>query len=193
MPNEETTKMKKSLEKLTKKVDSFYGEYTQHQHTGVDTQKIDSNDLGGFLSQIDVYNSATQAIANNTETLVQFNTENYDPGQEYDTTTYLFTAKTSGMYLVTSGFTYETSSSSVADKTLGLRLKKSGTSIFETFSPATDNLVTNPKLSVGITQILQLADGDTLGIYAFQNTGGSKNIISGRVNNYLSIKRLNTI
>lgn len=193
MTNEETLKMKRILEKLTKKVDSFYGEYVQHQHTGVDTPKVDSNDLGGFLSQIDVYNSSTQSISNNTETLVQFNTENYDPGQEYDTTTYLFTAKTSGMYLVTSGLTYETSSSGTVDKTLGLRLKKNGTSIFETFSPAPDTAVTNPKLSVGITQILQLTDGDTLGIYAFQDTGGSKNIISGRANNYLSIKRINTI
>ena len=190
MEKQDYKKLEKNLGDLKKQVDSFYDEFNQHEHTGIDSKQVAQNSLGGFISQIDTYNNATQAVSSGSETLVQFNTENYDSGQEFDTTTHLFTAKTSGMYLVTTGVTYETSSSAVANKTLGLRIKKSGTLFYEAFLPATDNAVTDPKLTVGITQIMKLVDGDTIGIYAYQDTGGSKNIVNGRENNFLSIKRL---
>lgn len=193
--------MEQQLTDIQNQIGRLESEYRQHHHTGVDTPQVIQNDLGGFISQIDVYKTALQTITNNTETLVEFDTENFDNGQEFDVTTHLFTAKTSGLYLILSGLNYATSSSTTADKTLGLRLKKNGTIYSESYVASPNDIVipppvsitvtaTNPKVSVMTQQIIHLDKGDTIGIYAFQNTGASKDIMAGREDNYLSIKKL---
>lgn len=52
-------------------------------------------------SRVYAYNSATQSIPNNTETIIQFDSEFYDTNSEFDTGNYRFTAKKSGYYRVT--------------------------------------------------------------------------------------------
>jgi hypothetical protein len=46
------------------------------------------------------YMSANQVISNDTDTVLQFNTEEYDTAGDYDTSTYKFTPQTAGKYFI---------------------------------------------------------------------------------------------
>jgi len=46
------------------------------------------------------YMSANQVISNDTDTVLQFNTEEYDTAGAYDTSTYKFTPQTAGKYFI---------------------------------------------------------------------------------------------
>ena len=48
------------------------------------------------------YMSANQVISNDTDTVLQFNTEEYDTAGAYDTSTYKFTPQTAGKYFILS-------------------------------------------------------------------------------------------
>jgi hypothetical protein len=90
------------------------------------------------------------------------------------------------MYLVSVGLTYDDSAGAI--NTMGFRIKKNGAIFFEVFNPSTIE-----ELTLGITQIINLSDGDTIGVYAFQLSGASKDILGGRANNFMTIKRLSKL
>ena len=58
-----------------------------------------------------VYLGSTQSISASTQYIVAFNTENYDDGNNFNTSTYRFTAPVSGMYMFTGHILFDTSSS----------------------------------------------------------------------------------
>ena len=82
-----------------------------------------------------VTTGSDQAITSNSSTTVQFNTENFDVGGVFDTSTYKATP-TSGKYFISFGCSFLSGSSSV--RQLVFRLKKNTTTILQSgiFSPS---------------------------------------------------------
>ena len=83
------------------------------QDTGGNTI-LSSNGTGTFTSNLPLGNgtpyfmarlSGDQSIADNTETVVTFNSEDYDSGGCFDTTTYRFTPNVEGHYFIASRLT----------------------------------------------------------------------------------------
>ena len=75
---------------------------------------LSSNGTGTFTSNLPLGNgtpyfmarlSGDQSIADNTETVVTFNSEDYDSGGCFDTTTYRFTPNVEGHYFIASRLT----------------------------------------------------------------------------------------
>ena len=72
--------------------------------TGSITVPADSGTLLTSASNVSVkyafsaYNNTTQSISQSTQTVMQFNTERYDIGSNYDTSTHKFTAPVDGVY-----------------------------------------------------------------------------------------------
>ena len=55
---------------------------------------------GDNTPAFEAYMNATQTISDNTETAVEFDTENFDTDGAFDTSTYRFTPQTAGKYFV---------------------------------------------------------------------------------------------
>lgn len=175
--------MEKTIKQIQKDVASLLEQFIQHRHTGLDSLQVFQDDLAGFVSQVDVFANATQVIATGVESIVHFNTEVYDPGREFDPVTFTFTAKTPGMYQFSTAIRYDDSAGILG--TMGIRVKKNGTTYFESLLPSTDQEIT-----LGISQMIKLQGGDTIAVYAIQTSGASKTLLAGRSNNFLSIKRI---
>lgn len=175
--------MEQELARISKSLEDLWEQFTQHRHTGVDTLKVLRDDLGGFVSRVGAYATADQSVGG-SEVLVEYDAVDYDPGQEYSTTTFSFTAKTPGMYQVDAYIKYDAEALGITG-TMGMILKKNGTDFFRVDYPATPE-----QLTVGISRVMKLAVGDILSVYAVQTTGQTKTILGGSENNSLTIRRL---
>ena len=115
--------------------------------------------------------SATQAIAQDTTTLVQFNSEVFDTDNCYNTSTYLFTPTESGKYYIYSMVRYETSTDFQSNQ---IFIYKNSSSVCQVISP-------NEHYSKLSAQAIVDCNGttDTVSIYVRQESGaGSLNLTS---------------
>jgi hypothetical protein len=115
--------------------------------------------------------SATQAIAQDTTTLVQFNSEVFDTNGCYDTSTYLFTPTESGKYYIYSMVRYETSTDFQSNQ---MFIYKNSSSVCHVVSP-------NEHYSKLSAEAIVECNGtsDTVSIYVRQESGaGSLNLTS---------------
>lgn len=127
--------------------------------------------------------STTQAISNNTSTIINFNTETYDTDSCYDTSTYRFTPNVAGKYLVIASYALTANAST-------------GTFICSIFKNGSEhsraNIVLSNSTSNPITTSLIEFNGssDYIDVRAYQSTGGSKTIYAGAEQSYFSACKL---
>lgn len=133
-----------------------------------------------------VYHNADQSIPDSTETVVSFNSEDYDTDTIHDpvTNNSRLTCKTAGKYLVLFWGRFATN-------TTGRRysfLRKNGTDTIYPFSPATS---VGQQTSVPIMAILNLAVNDYLEVLVYQNSGAGLALeyVSEQVS-YFSMQRV---
>lgn len=129
-----------------------------------------------------VYRSGAQSISVATYTKIQFNAENYDTGNNFDSTTnYRYIVPVSGRYLISSAL--ESIMTVGNEERLYIYINGVSQARAFTLTGATSNN------SIIITNILNLAANDYIEIYYYQNVG-TKDIIGTSESTYLSIHRL---
>ncbi len=114
-----------------------------------------------------VTKSATQSISNNTETKVQCDVEDYDPGANY--TSYVFNVDESGIYYVFGSVTFNTTG--VAGTMYVRKTSLTGTVL--TLAPLGNWFATTTGSNYGIAYI---AGGDTVQLDVIQVSGSSKTL-----------------
>lgn len=129
------------------------------------------------------YRSATYSIADGGPTLIQLNTDDYDPNGNFDTTSnYRYTAPVAGYYLVTGQVTLATN----ASKRLIGYIYKNGSLLIETaHSPAV--ATNNASL---VSTIVYLAQNDYVDLRVYHDNGSAKNVIGGTFDTYLAVHLL---
>lgn len=120
----------------------------------------------GFLTKSPsgcrAYRSSNQTINNNSETVMQFNTETYDLGGEWDNATnYRFTATNAGVYLVRVGATFEAATNNTI-----LAIRVNGTAK----AKATKNMAAAYEIAE-CTAIVNLTAGQYIDATVVQNNG----------------------
>lgn len=127
------------------------------------------------------YLTADQSVANDIWTKITLNGEDFDhPNGLFDpTTNYRFTAPIGGRYPVAAAVRFDTGAGNVA-----IRILKNGATVVAEH-------YTGVGLSSGHTAVVadvyQLAQGDYLELYAYQNSGGAANAIGGTQFTHMSV------
>ena len=125
-----------------------------------------------------VYLGSTQTISDNTSTVVQYNTENFDTDSAYDTSTYRFTIPSgaAGKYFFSAHAYVFQSAASLYSSDIAIR--KNGT------NQSADNLALDSSDNYGYilktTTILDLSVGDYVDVVVGGNTndGGTLSIFN---------------
>lgn len=125
--------------------------------------------------------SATQSIANNTNTTVSWNSEEYDTSAIHDNTTnnsrLTIPSGSGGYWSVTGKITFAGSATGARQ----LRLNKNGTLIANFLVPITGS----GEQSIILTNTFNLVAGDYLEMVVYQNSGGALNLnLSGAEGSY---------
>ena len=106
----------------------------------------------------------SQAISANTETLIAYNTENFDTANAFSTSTYLFTAPVAGYYQFNVYIGW-TTTISANESYAYIQKNSAGTAIMlYDLNPAT-------YYGLGGSALLQASAGDTFGVKVYQNNG----------------------
>ena len=115
---------------------------------------------------------SSQSIPNNSQTKVQFNTEDYDTDSCYDNATnYRFTPTSSGKYFVGLAVRFNTGSVSITSNFIF----KNGSQFYAgEYSSISNNNWFNG------TIVTLNGSSDYIEAYCYQNSGGSVNIIAGQ-------------
>ena len=136
---------------------------------GVGTQTIGGRITGGN-SKVRVSRNSSQSIADSTDTVVVFNSEQLDTNNEYDTGTGLFTASATGYYMVNCGIYFDDTLSSGQLSRVLIQKNGSSTRVW----PVTSAGSNAP--SIQTFDIVSASVGDTIACAVYQNSGSSKNI-----------------
>jgi len=160
----------------------------QHIHSGTDTPRIKTSDLindGGitFISRVRVYSAGGQAIVSGATTLVAFDTETFDGDSEFNTTSHLFTALSSGYYQVNGSILW---GSPENGKQYNLYIYKNS----DKHSTDWKTAIMGTELSNNISDIIYLAAGDTVSLYGYNGGVGACSISGDTRYSFLSIHRL---
>lgn len=129
-----------------------------------------------------VYSSGTQSVPPSAWTLVQNNTEDYDIGSDFNTSTYLFTIPTTGYYSLKGQVTI--TSLLDTEVLLGSFQINGGATILteaKLIASATGNY------SLNFSDTVKLTVGDTLGLYVYHTNAGSLGNFVGQRYQYISI------
>lgn len=135
------------------------------------------------------YRNSNQSLSDNTETKVQFNTEEFDSDNCFDNATnYRFTPTTAGKYFL---FGTAFVGGSTADTTeYSIRIKKNGTNIAtNAIDRRTSGLGYNNQF---ITSTISSANGssDYFELHVVMIGGGTKNIVSGIQNTFFGAYKI---
>jgi hypothetical protein len=130
-------------------------------------------------------NSAQSLPGSSANTKIQFDTEEYDVGSNFDSTTnYRFTATITGYYRFSAAVGVLTA----ANWTFNVVLRKNG-SAFKTFGQIKTN---SANTSIGGSVALSLVANDYIEIYSFSNDTGANNINVGQSNTWFCGELFNT-
>ena len=128
----------------------------------------------GFSSGCRVYNNGTQVVGNDTWTKVTLDTEDYDVGGEFDSTTnYRFTATSAGKY-VCIGKIHTTASADGNDAFAALRVNNT-----EFSRKKHRQAGTNDAMGIIISDILNLTAGQYVELFCYFGTNGRTLSASG--------------
>lgn len=125
---------------------------------------------------------------NGQEYIVPLDTENYDPGSNFDTSTYRLTAPVTGYYYCNAGVTY-VGSSVVSNKRYSMILKINGVNAqyYNLHAAVTD------WLSLRTTDILYIEKDQYLEVYAIQfSDQNTVDIQPGTIDTFLTVHLLST-
>lgn len=101
--------------------------------------------------------------------IITFDTKNYDTGNNFNTTTHLFTAPVAGFYQFNAYVTYNIN----AITGYGIYLYKNGsTQVGAVFNVAQGSFST---YGISLSKVLQLAQNDTIGLYSSGTTAAIYN------------------
>ena len=143
---------------------------------------------GGASVRVRAYRNAQQTISTNTtlvfETVV-FNTEDYDTGSEYNTSTGVFTAASSGYYLISSTTTWGNNAAGVRS----IRITKNGSAAARGSGNVSNTLATT---STTVSTVIQLTAGDTVEIEVagYSGSASSTTVEAGTDLSYLQITKI---
>lgn len=136
---------------------------------------------GGVLvtnpHKFSAYASGTTSLAAGSYTKIAFATEEYDSGNNFASST--FTAPVSGFYKFSAAFQ---ATAGAANELYQIALYKNG-SIFKKGNGISSAASGTMNLTISPPPI-QLAANDTVEVYGFQNSGGSKTVSSGQADTY---------
>jgi hypothetical protein len=125
-----------------------------------------------FQSATQATMSATQSLSNAVWTKIAFNTVSVNTQSEYNTTLYRFTAKESGVYVVSTNLQFANHN----QRTRGVWIYKNGTgTIYRKLQDTESNEATS-ETYLCLTITINLVAGDYLEIYGYQNRGGTLNV-----------------
>lgn len=154
--------------------------------TGTTAATWQTPSSGGFTSQVHAYSGATQAIPTGfaSRETVEFNTETYDTGNEFNTTTYTFTAGSTGYYQV--NFTAQWASWAASAAGCEVYFVVNGSEkLVKTWDYQVNGAWTN-----NYSTIIKLTAAQTLSFKMAQYTGSDKNVTSGEYTTFVTIARV---
>ncbi len=137
--------------------------------------------IGSFNSAFSAYPSAgLYSIPNNTWTKVQFNTEVYDIGSEFDNATnYRFTAANTGKYHISANVQM---SGLVSGNIFEVAIYKNGSAYKQSGFQSANNATIYAQVSTDI----DLTAGDYIEIFVRQASGGALNVNGGSAVSYVT-------
>jgi hypothetical protein len=132
---------------------------------------------GANTPAFSVYQSSNQSISNNSHTKIQFQTEDLDSNNNFDSTTdYRFTPTTAGYYLLTACLRCDSGSSEHF-----LQLYKNGSNHKSLFDIQTSLYAMN-----GSALVYANGSTDYFEIYFYQNSGSTRTTTAGASITYFS-------
>jgi len=136
-----------------------------------------------------IHLSGNQTINQNSETVIAFNTADFDNQSEFDTATnHKFTALQAGLYLVSVQAGYSAFSATATNVYVSIR--KNGSQVAAGFS-GFGAVGTTGAPSFSCTNLVSLAIGDTIDATTSQNSSGSQTLLAGSgVNTWISIAKV---
>lgn len=135
-----------------------------------------------------VFNSVNQSIPNNTDTVLNFDSENFDTdGIHSSANNSRITCTIAGIYKVDGQV-------NLAAHTGGrkiLRIRKNGSEVIATAREKLDDgeVLTSEESRLSITTMVQLISGDYLELIINQNSGGAVNAVAGNSETWFSMVR----
>jgi hypothetical protein len=161
-----------------------------HQHSGFDASKVRWKDIDGekiavgFTSRARAYMSGNQTIGDSAWTKVKLDTESYDGDSEFNTGTYRFTATTTGYYQVNATLKWESPAATVQ---YAIAIYKDNAVYSQNNAVSVNTAV----FSQSISDVVYLAAGSYVELFAIQTTGGNDVIEGGALNKtFMSVHRL---
>jgi hypothetical protein len=127
---------------------------------------------------------STQSINTGTWTKVQLNTERFDTLNEFNTSTYRFTALSDGYYFVVFSVGFRPTLS--ADKKYMGSVRVNGSSAVSAMNHSSHS----DYLSACSCIVLQLSKNDYVELWVYHNSGGSVNLDYSNKLTYLSVQRV---
>lgn len=144
--------------------------------TGLPQTGLGTNVVGNGPA-FSAYRSGTQTINDNTLTKIQFNAEEFDTNNNFDSTTnYRFTPTVAGYYQFTASAVV---SAGVAGEFTVWFYKNGGV-----FKYGNDLTATNTYVIQGAALIYLNGSTDYVEVYVYQNSGGAVNLASSATGNY---------
>ena len=146
------------------------------------------------VAQAEAVVRATRTTAQsipNTGAVLVYNTLNFDNLGEYNTTTGRFQAKRAGRYFITAMVLWD-SVSIPTGETRFLSVRKNGSSSGEATGWENQQVTSTRYVSSAVNTIVELAVGEYIEIFAYQNSSGAKNTFADAQYTNLSISRFPT-
>jgi len=131
------------------------------------------------------YLGAAQDIAKDSWVEVALNTESYDIGNDFNTTTHEFTAPVNGYYLVIGQVTYATPE---ADKRYWASLNINNAATPTLYYPAHSSSTSG--LGISISSVMFLTATNLLSLYTRCNTTGTEALSTGALATFLNVHLL---
>ncbi|HDR8931677.1 TPA: hypothetical protein QDA84_001703 [Burkholderia vietnamiensis] len=130
-------------------------------------------------------NTSAQSIPNNANTVVTGWTAAVNQNSNFVDSTGIFTAPRAGFYQVSASIGFASAAFS-AGQNVAVVILKNGTAVVQG-ARTVETTVTTPQYAPPTSVLLQCAQGDTISIAAFQNSGSAVALNSGGTIVYLSI------
>lgn len=113
--------------------------------------------------------SSSQSLPNNTYTILEFDTESFDVGSNFDTSTYKFTAPVAGKYYFNAAM--RSSSTHGSDDDLAIYKNTSAYAHESQFNQVSGPAYVTSSNTMNISCIMDMAASDTASVYANTETG----------------------
>jgi len=126
------------------------------------------------------YINATQSVSSATETTITFDTERYDLGSNFNTTTYTYTAPSAGKYL----FNYQVMLKGNSDTVLlaaNVMVKKNGSAFRDFENNFSANYIN--KVDQNATLIADLSSSDAILLKCYVSTTSGTPSVQGTITN----------